>query len=121
MHFDRSAAAAGTREALPLLFGLVPFGAITGAAMVASGIPPLMAMLMSLLVFAGASMVASAQLLASGTPALMVVLATLFINLRFMIYSASLRGHFAYLPLRWRMLISYLCADNIYALCTARF
>ena len=42
---------------------------ITGVAMVASGIPPLAAMLTSLLVFAGASMVASAQLLASGTPA----------------------------------------------------
>jgi len=39
--------------------------------MVASGIPPLAAMLTSLLVFAGASMVASAQLLASGTPALL--------------------------------------------------
>jgi len=54
--------------------------------MVASGIPPLAAMLTSLLVFASASMVASAQLLASGTPALLVILTTLFINLRFMMY-----------------------------------
>ena len=89
--------------------------------MVASGIPPLAAMLMSLIVFAGASMVASAQLLASGTPALLVVLTTLFINLRFMMYSASLRPHFAKLPLRWRLALAYLVADNAYAMAIARF
>jgi predicted branched-subunit amino acid permease len=48
-----------------VLLGIIPFGVITGVAMVASGIPPLVAMLMSIVVFAGASMVASAQLLAS--------------------------------------------------------
>jgi predicted branched-subunit amino acid permease len=84
--------------------------------MVASGIEPLAAMAMSLAVFAGASMVASAQLLASGSPALLVVLATLFINLRFMMYSASLRQHFAHAPLRMRLLAAYLTADNAYGL-----
>jgi predicted branched-subunit amino acid permease len=72
------------------------------------------------IVFAGASMVASAQLLASGTPALLVVLATLFINLRFMMYSASLRQHFAREPLRWRLLVAYLLADNVYGLTLMR-
>src|SRR4051812_37094546 len=88
--------------------------------MVASGIAPAVAMLISLVVFAGASMVAAAQLLASGTPALLIVLATLFINLRFMMYSASLRQHFAREPLRWRLLIAYLQADNVYALTLMR-
>ena len=89
--------------------------------MVASGIPPLVAMLMSLIVFAGASMVASAQLLAQDTPALLIVLATLFINMRFMMYSASLRLLFAALPLRWRLLVAYLQADNVYGMTLARF
>ena len=71
-----------------MLPGVVAFGVITGVAMVASGIPPLVAMLMSVVVFAGASMVAAAQLLAAGTPALLVILTTVFINLRFMMYSA---------------------------------
>src|SRR5258705_10783330 len=95
MAFDRSAYAEGFRAALPILLGIVPFGVITGVAMVASGIAPLDAMLMSVIVFAGASMVASAQLLAQGTPAGLTVPATLFINLRFMMYSASQRLHFA--------------------------
>jgi 4-azaleucine resistance transporter AzlC len=121
MALNRSAFAAGTRAALPVLLGIVPFGVITGVAMVASGIPPLAAMAMSVFVFAGASMVASAQLLAQDTPALMVVLATLFINLRFMMYSASLRMHLAHLPRRWRLLVAYLQADNVYGLSLARF
>jgi predicted branched-subunit amino acid permease len=89
--------------------------------MVASGIPPLAAMLMSLVVFAGASMVASAQLLSSGTPVLLVLLTTLFINLRFMMYSASLRLHFQHEPLRWRLFFAYLIADNAYAVTLTRY
>jgi predicted branched-subunit amino acid permease len=99
-----------------VLPGIAAFGVITGVAMVASGIAPAAAMLMSVVVFAGASMVASAQLLASGTPALLVVFTTLFINLRFMMYSASLRLHFAHLPLGWRLFFAYLLADNVYGL-----
>ena len=72
-----------------MLLGVAPFGLICGVAMVASGIPPAIAMLMSVTVFAGASMIASAQLLASSTPLALVILATAFINLRFMMYSAS--------------------------------
>ena len=104
-----------------MLPGVFPFGVITGVAMVASGIPPLEAMAMSVIVFAGASMMACAQLLSQGTPLLLIVLATLFINLRFMMYSASLRLHLAHLPLRWRLLVAYLQADNVYGLTLARF
>ena len=104
-----------------MVAGIVAFGVITGVAMVASGIAPLVAMLMSIVVFAGASMVAAAQLLASGTPALLVVLTTVFINLRFMMYSASLRLHFGHQPLGWRLLIAYLQADNVYGLTLMRY
>ena len=89
--------------------------------MVASGIAPAVAMLISIVVFAGASMVAAAQLLASNTPALLVVLTTLFINLRFMMYSASLRLHFGREPLGWRLLMAYLQADNVYGLTVMRY
>ncbi|HLS86136.1 MAG TPA: AzlC family ABC transporter permease [Burkholderiales bacterium] len=121
MPLHRPAIAAGARASLPVLLGVVPFGLITGVAMVASGIPPAIAVLMSLFVFAGASMVAAAQLLAHGTPAALVILAALFINLRFMMYSASIRTHLAHLPLGWRLAASYLHTDNVYGLSLARF
>ena len=106
---------------MPLLFGVVPFGLITGVAMVASGIPPLAAVAMSLVVFAGASMLAATQLLAGDAPLALVVLTVLFVNLRFVMYSASMRQHVAGLPLRWRLLVANLLADNAYAVCIARF
>jgi 4-azaleucine resistance transporter AzlC len=112
---------AGARATLPVLLAVIPFGVITGVAMVASGIPPVIAMLMSILVFAGASMVASAQLLASSAPIVLVIVTTLVINLRFMMYSASLRTHFAHAPLKQRLTVAYLTADNVYALVLNRF
>ena len=89
--------------------------------MVAGGIPPLEAMAMSIVVYAGASMLAATQLIASGTPLAVILLTAFFINLRFMMYSASLRPHLAGLPWRWKLAAGYLLADNAYALGIARF
>jgi 4-azaleucine resistance transporter AzlC len=112
---------AGQRAALPVLLGIFPFGVVTGVAMAAGGIPPLEATLMSLIVFAGASQLAATQLLGAAAPVAVIFVTVFFINLRFVMYSASIRPHLAALPLRWRMLLGYLLADNAYALCIARF
>lgn len=101
--------------------GVAPFGVVTGVAMVAGGIPPLTAMAMSLVVYAGASMLAATQLLAADTPVAVVVATVFFINLRFMMYSASLRQHLRGLPLPWKMALGYLVADNAYGVSIARF
>jgi len=100
---------------------VAPFGLVTGVAMVAGGIPPFEALAMSVVVYAGASMLAATQLLSGGTPLLVILITVLFINLRFMMYSASLRPHLAALPARWRVLAGYLLADNAYGLSIARF
>ncbi|HEX2197354.1 MAG TPA: AzlC family ABC transporter permease [Burkholderiales bacterium] len=118
---ERSEAAAGARAAAPYLLGVAPFGLVTGVAMVAGGIPPLAAMAMSVLVYAGASMLAATQLLSAGTPLAVILLTVLFINLRFMMYSASMRAHLGGLPLRWKLAAGYLLADNAYGLSIARF
>lgn len=89
--------------------------------MVAAGIPPAAAMAMSLAVYAGASMLAAAQLLAAATPLAVVLLTALFVNLRFLMYGASLRPHLAWLPLRWKLVAGLLLADNAYALCVTRY
>jgi predicted branched-subunit amino acid permease len=101
--------------------GVAPFGLVTGVAMAAGGIPPLESMAMSVVVYAGASMLAATQLLAGDTPVAVIVVTALFINLRFMMYSASMRPHLGALPGRWRLAAAYLLADNAYGLCIARF
>ncbi|MCX7961019.1 MAG: AzlC family ABC transporter permease [Burkholderiales bacterium] len=106
---------------MPLLLGVAPFGLVTGVAMAAAGIPALAAIAMSVLVFAGASMLAAAQLLAAHAPVAVIVATAFVVNLRFAMYSASMRAHFAHLPLAQRALVALLLADNPYALSASRF
>jgi predicted branched-subunit amino acid permease len=89
--------------------------------MVAGGIPPLEAILMSFIVFAGASQLAATQLLGAAAPIAVILVTAFFINLRFVMYSASMRTHLAGLPLRWRLGLGYILSDNAYALCITRY
>lgn len=107
---------AATKACLPVLPGVLAFGAISGVAMVAAGMPHYMAMAMSVLVYAGSSQLAALQLLTSGTPLAIAILAGLVINLRFSIYSLSIAPHLAAAGPRWRPLLSYLLSDNGYAM-----
>lgn len=98
-----------------------PFGLVTGVAMAAGGIPLFEAMAMSVLVYAGASMLAATQLIAAGAPALVIVAAAFIVNLRLFMYSASIRPHFANQSLFRRVLVSYALVDNPYAVFIQRF
>jgi len=99
----------------------MPFGMVVGVAMVAAGIPPLPAMAMSIIVYAGASMLAAAQMLAADAPLAVIVATAFFINLRFMMYSASMRPHLRGLPRGQKLVAGYLLADNVYGVSIARF
>ena len=76
---------------------------------------------MSVLVYAGAAMLAATQLIAAGAPALVVVLAAFIVNLRLFMYSASIRPYFAGEPLWRKLAVSYALVDNPYALFIQRF
>jgi len=111
----------GVRAGLPLLIAVGPFGLVTGVAIAAGGIPPLQAMAMSILIYAGASMLAATQLLVEGAPALLIVLAAFIVNLRLFMYSASIRPYLLREPLHRRLLVSYGLVDNPYAMFLQRF
>jgi 4-azaleucine resistance transporter AzlC len=106
---------AGIRAELPIILGVFPFGMIFGAIAVDAGMPALVAQSMSAIIFAGSAQFVAAQLMALNTP-LAVLLATTFImNLRHLLYGASLAPHVRHLPLRWRMMLAYLLTDEAYA------
>ena len=107
---------AASKACLPVLPGVFAFGAISGVAMVAAGMPYYLAMLMSVLVYAGNAQLAALQLVSSGSPLAIAILAALVINLRFCIYSLSVAPHLAAAGPRWRPLLSYLLTDNGYAM-----
>lgn len=116
-----AAFAEGCKVALPLLFAAAPWGIITGAAMVGVGLTPAQAIGMSLFVYAGSVQLALIPLLAVKAPVWVILVTALVVNSRYFIYSASVAPHFSHLPMRWRVLLSYLTVDGLFALFIVRF
>jgi len=111
----------GARDMMGITLGISAWGLVTGVAMVKSGLSVGMALLMSLVVFAGSSQLASLPLIASGAP-MWVLWATAFcVNLRFVIFSAQWRLYFGHLPLTRRLRIGYFAADLNYVAFLKRF
>ena len=112
---------AGTRAFAPMSMSIIPFGMVCGAAASTAGMTPSQAMAMSWVIFAGSAQIAATQLFVGGAP-LMVILATAtIINLRFLMYGASLAQHFGPLDRRWQATIAYLLTDQAYALTVVRY
>jgi 4-azaleucine resistance transporter AzlC len=106
---------AGVRAELPLLLGVVPFGMIYGVLALNAGLTPAPAQLMSSIVFAGSAQFITAQLVRDAVPGLVIVLTIAVVNLRHMLYSASVAPYMRALPMRWKVLLSYLLTDEAYA------
>src|SRR5215212_2444394 len=106
---------AGARAEIPLLIGVFPFGLIYGALALHAGLSTSAAQMMSSVVFAGSAQFITAQLVHEATPGFVIVLTIAVVNLRHMLYSASLAPYAAALSTRWKVLLSYLLTDEAYA------
>jgi len=111
----------GVRRELPMQLGVVPFGLIYGVLAVQSGMSPLAAQLASMIVFAGSAQLVIAQMLAGGGTPLAIFLTAVILNVRHVLYSASLGPHVGRLPRRWRLLLAYLLTDEAYAVAIGRY
>jgi predicted branched-subunit amino acid permease len=115
MPSPRSEFISGIKALLPILLGVIPFGMISGIAVVQTHIPPASGFIMSLLVFSGAALIVALQLITTNAPALVIFFSALVINLRFMIYSASLAPFLNRLSIGKKSLLAYLLSDQAYA------
>ena len=111
----------GIRDTLPLLLGALPFGLIYGAIAATSGLSMTAAILMSALVFAGSSQFIAVGLVAAQTPVAIIVPTTLIVNLRHMLYSATLLPYLKDLPQRWRIPLAFWLTDETFAVTVHRF
>jgi branched chain amino acid efflux pump len=115
MNDQRRAFWAGVRAELPLLMGVVPFGMIYGVLAISAGLVPASAQMMSSIVFAGSAQFITAQLIREAVPGFIIVLTIGVVNLRHVLYSASIAPYVRALPMRWKVLLSYLLTDEAYA------
>ncbi|MDD2869171.1 AzlC family ABC transporter permease [Neomegalonema sp.] len=103
------------------MFAIIPFGIIWGAVAAAAGLDLLQTVMMSVTVLAGASQLASVELLKSDAPILVAVVAGAAVNLRFLLYSASMAPYWRGAPFRTQAAAAYMLFDQPYGLCAVRY
>lgn len=111
----RSELISGIKAELPLMIAVIPFGMIYGILAIGVGIPASSAQAMSVILFAGSAQFVSAQLFGLGVPAGIIVATIVVVNLRHVLYSASIAPYLQKLPNRWKWSLAYLLTDEAYA------
>ena len=111
----------GVLAQIPVQLGVVPFGLVFGVLGIASGLTALQTILMSSIIFGGASQVVFAQLWSIGATPIVTGGSVTIINLRHIIYSANISKYISVLSLRWRLALGYLLTDEAFAISFQEF
>ena len=111
--------AAGLGSSLPVVLGYVPAAVAFGIAARGEGLGTTEALLMSLIVYSGASQFAIVGLVAAGVPWLVVVATALVLGLRHVIYGPSLAPHLRGLTLGRSALAAFGLTDEVFAVAAA--
>lgn len=94
---------------------------IYGVLALDAGLRPAPAQWMSSIVFAGSAQFVATQLLRDAVPGLVIVLTIAVVNLRHVLYSASVAPYLRGLSMRWKVLLSYFLTDEVYAVAITRY
>jgi predicted branched-subunit amino acid permease len=105
---------AGSKDVFPLAVGVASLMTVWGAVALSAGIPAWIAQFMTLTIFAGSQFL-MAQLIAVGTPAGMIIVASSLVNLRHLLYSASVAPFLKDLHPLWKGVLAYLLTDESFA------
>jgi predicted branched-subunit amino acid permease len=111
----------GAKEMVGVSLGVAAWGLVTGVAMVKTGLSVPLALLMSLVVFAGSAQLAAIPLMAMNAPMWVIWATALCVNLRFVIFSAQWRPFFMQFTRSRRVLLGYFTGDLTYVLFMKRF
>ena len=117
----RDAFVRGARAIAPALMATSIWGLVAGVAMIKTGLTTAQALAMTLLVYSGSAQMASLPLIGAGAPVWVVLVTAAVVNLRFIVFSATLWPYFGRLPMPRRLLLGYLTADIGLAVFIARY
>ncbi len=121
MHTRRSEFVNGIRDTFPLVVGAIPFALIFGALAVNNGLSSAAAMGLSLFVFAGSSQFIASGLVGQGVGLALIVFTTFIVNVRHVLYSATLAPHVKHLPQRWLLPLGFWLTDETFAVVVTRY
>lgn len=104
---------------LPVMTGVIPFGAVMGTAAHEAGLSVWHSTWMNVLVFAGASQLAAVDLMTKNISLVVVVATGLVINLRFILYSAAFSPFAREAGWGTKLLSAYMLTDQSYSVMSA--
>jgi 4-azaleucine resistance transporter AzlC len=111
----------GLVATLPMMISAFPFGLIFGALATSHGLSPLATLSMSLFVFSGSAQFIAIILLGTGSALGVIWLATLILNLRHLLYAATLVDHVRHLNQVWRFGLAAWLTDETFAVMERRY
>jgi predicted branched-subunit amino acid permease len=106
----------GIKSMLPIIPGVIPFGLIMGTAASNAGLSVFEAFGMNLLVLAGAAQLVTVDLMSKNVDSIIIVFTGCIINLRMMLYSASMSPVFKEASFLQKTFASYMLTDQAYAI-----
>src|SRR5690625_5019943 len=111
----------GIRDSRAPLVAIGTWGFVTGIAMVKSGMSETMAVLMTLLVYAGSAQLTALPLMEAGAPLWLIFAAGMVVNVRFVIFGAALHPFFAHYSAWRRLVLGFLIYDIAFVLFVSRY
>ena len=105
----------GLRDTLPFMFGSIPFGLLFGTLATGKGLSLLETMAMSRFVFSGSAQFIAVVLLGAGSGIWVIWFATFVLNLRHLLYAATLVDHVRHLTQAWRFPLAAFLTDETFA------
>jgi len=119
--FTRAGVVAGFRRTIPVALSIFTYGLVFGVLSRQAGLSPLEAVLMSAIVFAGASQFVALGLWAVPLPWLAIIVTTLIVNLRHLLMGAAIGPWFRRLPPAQAYGSIFFLSDESWALTMAEF
>lgn len=101
-------------KTFPLALGCVPFGLAYGVLAVQAGLSVVETMLMSLLVFAGASQLMAVVMLQAGAGIPLIIASTFLVNLRHLVMGLSISPYLSEATPWWQRILAFWMTDESY-------
>lgn len=118
---DRNSFVEGAKAGIPVAIGYIPIAIAFGLLARSAGVPYYVPVLMSLLVFAGASQFIAVNLLVLGVSQGEIIITTFILNLRHFLMTATLSQKIAdTVPTVWRAVLAFGVTDETFTIAALR-
>jgi 4-azaleucine resistance transporter AzlC len=116
MRFQRADFVAGLKDGWPMFLAYVPIAMLWGTLAAVKGFSVLEAFLMSALLYAGASQFVAIEMWVDPLPIFLMILTIFIINIRHVLYAASISRHMGGIQKKWHPFLMYVLTDEAWAL-----